>query len=155
MDEYVRSVYMCLCMCVLEDVPWTKCVFAHSNHDVDVDDDDDGDTPPRESYSKHTHAHTMSRTQPAHLYGEKYSICHHTYMYEWCYSARTHTQHDNDDGKTFGKWILRQRTAIIILQEIEQFASLMVFDLDNQASSVNNIYDMIVGVRQAWMRMNV
>ena len=31
--------------------------------------------------------------------------------------------------------------AIIILQEIEQFASLMVFDLDNQASSVNNIYD--------------
>lgn len=32
-----------------------------------------------------------------------------------------------------------QRTAIIILQEIEQFASLMVFDLDNQASSVNNI----------------
>lgn len=60
----------------------------------------------------------------------------------WKYSAHIlHTTRQYDDGKTFGKWIFA-RAAIIILQEIEQFASLMVFDLDNnQASSVNNIYD--------------
>lgn len=41
---------MCVYMNVLEDVSWTKCVFARSNHHGDDDDDDgDGDTPPRES----------------------------------------------------------------------------------------------------------
>lgn len=47
----------------------------------------------------------------------------------------------------------RQRTAIIILQEIEQFASLMVFDLDNQASSVNNINGM-TGYEEVSMNEN-
>lgn len=120
--------------CVFEDVSWTEYVFARSNHDDD-DADGDGDTPPRESY-RNTHSQTVPNTTGTFTWKEIFNLppymhiyaddaMHTTWQWRW---------------KNFWQMNFRQRVAIIILQEIEQFASLMVFDLDNQASSVNNIY---------------
>lgn len=151
MDEHVRRKW-CISymdMCVLEDVSWAKCVFRALK-------------PWWRRWwwwytaawelQKHTRTHNELSTTGTFTWRGISNLPPYTHVWMAIFSAHRAEQNRTWQWrwKNFWQMNFRQRTAIIILQEIEQFASLMVFDLDNQASSVNNIYDWYE-VKHEWI----
>lgn len=95
------SLYVLVCLKMFHG---QNVYFARSNHDDDADDDDDGDgdTPPRESC--YTRTHNEPNTTGTFTWREIFNLPpKHTCMDGNVRRTQSRTEHDNDDGKTFGK----------------------------------------------------
>lgn len=96
---------VCVYKCVLEDVSWTECVFARSNHDDD-DDDGDGDTPPRESY-RNTHSQNVLNTTGT-IYMERNIQFASTHMHTHADDAMQHILYTHNMTMTMEKLLANE-----------------------------------------------